>query len=766
MKTFLCRKLFLILSLTALAAIGAHAQITNSSYTGMDLGNWGEAGNWSPAAVPNNSGMMSYNVSITDHAVTLDIDPTITALSFGGDSASITSVDHSLISSATSVTPAGGLDFTAETTNVLMDAGTLADFSGTTLTGGFYRLSSVPGKTATLRFNGADIQINSAVLYLIGAGSHIVNQSNTDALSHLQLNTVDAFLDLEKGQNITTLASLVNDGYIYSDRSTVTVNGDLTSVGDRRDAGTVGILDGLGRDGVDSRFIVNGVMTNYDAATHTLTKGRYFFAAAGGTQHTVQVLGGAPLDIMTLDSAVILQGPNTGFLDLNGNDALRHLSEIDRVLIVGSRSFTTAGNLKNNDTLYVYGDSNFTVSGNLTSGGLLDLSVINGYSTLIDVAPGLPVDPSALSTELNVQGILTLAPENNLTFEVFGPSAPGVIKATGAATFDGTLSLTVLDGATIANSDSLTVLTAASISGEFSNAPSGRRVVAQKYSDFTPGGSFRVNYSGHDLVLSEYLPHAGLLNIATRAKVQTGDNVTIAGFIIGGFDAKQIIVRGIGPSLTTKGVPGALADPSVELFDDTGASIAVNDNWQDTQATEIQAAGLAPTDSHESAILATLNPGNYTAVLHGVNNGVGVGLVEVYDIDQQPSLGELTNISTRARVETGDNVLIGGIIIQEGEAGHLIVRAMGPSLANQHVAGALADPTLDLYDASGAKIMSNDNWNDDAAQSAQLQKEGLAPTDTHESALSVALNPGNYTAIVRGKGDTTGVGLVEFYKLN
>nr|MDQ2659331.1 hypothetical protein [Verrucomicrobiota bacterium] len=237
MNTSHLGKILLVFATLAFSAIPLSAQVTNSSYTGTDMGHWGTAGNWTPAVVPDNTGVMSYNVSIADHAVTLDIDPTISILSLGGDSASITSVDRSLSANATSLTPAGSLDFTADKANVLMDAGSLSDFSGTTLTGGTYSLRSAPGKTATLRFDGANIRTNSAAIFLVGAGSQIVNESNVNALAHLQLNTVEGFLDFEKGQNIATPGSFVNDGFLYLDRTTFTVNGDFTSVGDRRDPG-------------------------------------------------------------------------------------------------------------------------------------------------------------------------------------------------------------------------------------------------------------------------------------------------------------------------------------------------------------------------------------------------------------------------------------------------------------------------------------------------------------------------------------------------
>ena len=240
-----------------------------------------------------------------------------------------------------------------------------------------------------------------------------------------------------------------------------------------------------------------------------------------------------------------------------------------------------------------------------------------------------------------------------------------------------------------------------------------------------------------------------LLNISTRMQVLTGDNVLIGGFILTGSDAKKVIVRGIGPSLTSFGVAGALQDPFLELHDINGAIIATNDNWRDTQESEIEATGLAPTDDRESAIVMTLaSDSNYTAILRGTNDTTGVGLVEVYDLDQTAN-SKLANISTRGFVDTGDNVMI--------------VRGIGPSLTSFGVAGALQDPTLELHDSTGAIIASNDNWRD--TQESEIEATGLAPTDDRESAIVATITPGNYTAIVRGTNDTTGVGLVEVYNI-
>jgi hypothetical protein len=255
-----------------------------------------------------------------------------------------------------------------------------------------------------------------------------------------------------------------------------------------------------------------------------------------------------------------------------------------------------------------------------------------------------------------------------------------------------------------------------------------------------------------------------LLNISTRLRVLTGDNALIGGFIITGSDPKKVIVRGIGPSLTSQNVPGALADPVLELHDHTGALIASNDNWKDTQQSEIEASTIAPSNDLESAIVMTLDPAGYTAILRGKNNGTGIGLVEVYDLASGAN-SKLANISTRGFVDTGDNAMIGGFIVGAGGGGsaNVIVRAIGPSLTAAGVSGALQDPTLELHNGNGTVIGFDDNWKD--VQQAEIAASSIPPTDDHESAIAATLRPGPYTAIVRGKNDTTGVGLVEVYNV-
>src|SRR6266480_3020140 len=252
-----------------------------------------------------------------------------------------------------------------------------------------------------------------------------------------------------------------------------------------------------------------------------------------------------------------------------------------------------------------------------------------------------------------------------------------------------------------------------------------------------------------------------LLNISTRMKVLTGDSVLIGGFIIGGSGNKEVLLRALGPTLTQFGVTGVLADPTMELHNGAGTLIASNNNWKDPQQAAISATGLAPPNDLESAILSNLASGNYTAIVRGKNNTTGVALVEVYDLDQAIDT-TLANISTRGFVGTGQNVMIGGFISGNGLV-KIIVRALGPTLSQFGVPNVLADPTLELHDANGAIIASNDNWQD--TQQAEIQASGLAPPNARESAIIATRPPGNSTAIVRGKNNTTGNALVEVYIL-
>ncbi|HKP02885.1 MAG TPA: hypothetical protein VJU77_05915 [Chthoniobacterales bacterium] len=284
------------------------------------------------------------------------------------------------------------------------------------------------------------------------------------------------------------------------------------------------------------------------------------------------------------------------------------------------------------------------------------------------------------------------------------------------------------------------------------------------WGEFDPDGPGELPLVTHAFRLEPIAPAepAKLANISTRVRVLPGDNALIGGFIVTGTEPRKVIIRGLGPSLAPA-VAGVLADPTLELYQGN-AVLTQNDNWQDTQAAEIAATTLQPARNLESAIIRTLDPGSYTAVLRGGGDASGIGLVEVYDLGVGAG-SRLANISTRGFVGTGDQVMIGGVIVTGDAAAsaRVLIRAIGPALTNFGVTGALSDPVLELHDDNGALMASNDNWR--SSHEAEVVATNLAPSRDVESAIVETLAPGNYTAIVGGAAGTTGVGLIEVYHL-
>ncbi len=250
-------------------------------------------------------------------------------------------------------------------------------------------------------------------------------------------------------------------------------------------------------------------------------------------------------------------------------------------------------------------------------------------------------------------------------------------------------------------------------------------------------------------------------NISTRLHVDTLNNVAIGGFIITGTQPKKVLVRALGPTLGNLGVQGALSDTTLELYQ-ASTLLASNDDWKVPNAATISATGKAPPNDLESAIVTTLAPGSYTAIVKGKNNTTGVALVEVYDLDQTVN-SKFRNISTRGVVQTGANAMIGGFIIQGDQSQKVIVRALGPTLSQFNIPNVLADPILTLTDANGGVIASNDDWQN--TQAGEIQFSGFAPPNPKEPAIIATRPPGNTTAIVTGKNGTTGVALIEVYTL-
>jgi hypothetical protein len=246
-------------------------------------------------------------------------------------------------------------------------------------------------------------------------------------------------------------------------------------------------------------------------------------------------------------------------------------------------------------------------------------------------------------------------------------------------------------------------------------------------------------------------------------RVETGENVGIGGFIVTGTAPKRVLLRAIGPSLTGFGLPNVLADPVLELHGPGAFATITNDNWKLTQAAEIEVTGIPPTNDLESAIVGTLAPGAYTAIVRGNGNASGVGLVEVYDLNQG-SDSKLANLSTRAFVSTGEDIVIAGFLLSDGgTSDKVIVRGIGPSLAALGITNALANPALELRDTNGALLVANNDWQDNAVQASELTAAGLAPLNNLESGIAATLPPGLYTALLSGLNGATGIGVVEVY---
>lgn len=270
-----------------------------------------------------------------------------------------------------------------------------------------------------------------------------------------------------------------------------------------------------------------------------------------------------------------------------------------------------------------------------------------------------------------------------------------------------------------------------------------------------------VHAVAYDAVVISVTRRNSLANISTRVAIQTGEKVGVAGFIINGSAPKRVIVRAIGPSMTSLG-SAALSDPTLELYDAGGNVVLANDNWKESQEQALRDTTIPPTHDLEAAVVMSLQPGSYTAVARGKTNKSGIGLIEVYDLERSAA-SKLANISTRGAVRTEGAALIGGLILSEGEPARVLLRAIGPSLAAVGIEDALGDPQIEVFDRDGAKFAENNNWKD--AQQGQIEATGAAPSRDAEAAIVLELNPGIYTAVVRGVNGTSGVALVEAYNL-
>ena len=602
---------------------------------------------------------------------------------------------------------------------------------------------------ATIRSeNGSNVSIRFSKL--VGGTLDNTGSSGTLTLSTGTLRDVT----IAAGSTVTTAATavgsientLINRGTlapangqsIYVASNTTLSGGGTIALGygyiintgsNRTLTNSDNLLHGTGQIGYDSLSVINGAagIIQADVSGQTLhLNGSGTFTNNG---------------LMRASNGATLYFSGTGTVTNSGGT----LHVLATSTIKGDGGITqTAGTIDLDG-----GNMNFPLGVDLNGGQLIG----NGTFTGPIRNNGGIVGPGHSPGKITLTGDYTQGANGTLNIEIGGTTAGtgyDQLVVSGIATLGGTLNITAINGFKPTVGDVYTLITAGSFSGSFATI---------NINGFTG----KIDSSTNGITLTVTTVSSQLLNISTRLNVLTGDNVLIGGFIITGTTPKQVIVRAIGPSLGAFGVVGALADPVLELHL-PDSSVVTNDNWRSTQEQEIIDSNLAPTDDLESAIIATLPPGGYTAILSGNNGGTGVGLVEAYDLDQ--AAGQLANISTRGFVDTDDNVMIGGFIVgggSDGTTATVLVRAIGPSLTDFGVPGALQDPTLELHDGNGNTLMTNDNWKDD--QEAAIAATTLQPTNDLESAILATLPTGAYTAIVRGQNNTTGVGLVEVYNL-
>jgi N-acetylneuraminic acid mutarotase len=465
--------------------------------------------------------------------------------------------------------------------------------------------------------------------------------------------------------------------------------------------------------------------------TGDLATSRAFHTATLLTNGKVLVAGGTGMG--GLRASAELYDPASGLWSATGS-------------LATGREFHTASFLPNGKVLAVGGDG---ASGILTSAELYDVGL--GFS-----ASWQPVI-SAASPQLALGRGLTLS----------GSRFQGISQASGGNTGqDSSTNYPVVQLRRLENEQVLYLPV------DPANGWSDTTFTSKPVNGFPPGPALVTVFTNGIPSAAAYLvipPTPVLANISTRLRVDVGDRVGIGGFIIHGNVSKTVVLRGMGPSLVSSGVPAAsvLADPFLELHGPDGTFITSNDNWKNSpQRSQIEGTVFQPTDEREAVIVATLAPGAYTAVMGGVARTSGIGLIEVYDAVPQVDC-DLANISSRSFVGTGDNVMIGGFILSGSNTStRIVVRALGPSLAAFGLTNLLADPTIELHNSNGTILVANDDWQSDATSAAALTANGLAPSNAKEAAIFIpSMLPGQFTAIVAGKNGTTGIGLVEIYNL-
>lgn len=619
---------------------------------------------------------------------------------------------------------------------IRVDSGTLAFAQGLTArqgsgNGGTFVVS--PGATLELSDATGNAYYNGT--YTASGGGTILFAQNNIYPDDLTQSPGFAFnfpagmciwsggtMNTQAGSGFTNLGAIAikgpvgNYGGKFTNQGTITITGNNGAFGSQRDAvsnGSTGVWDIQNDSGLscENPFSNAGTFTKSSGGgTSVVTCG---YINSGSVSVRTGTLGFQGDYFNPSNSTHSSYYQTDGVLDLDGGN----VSSTGDIVIAGGKiigSGTINGNVRNTGGVLSPGHSpgKITITGNYSQAGGAALNIEIGGTTA-----GVEYDQLIIN---------------------------------GSAQLDGVLNMNFINGYRPKVGDTFTFIAPASTSGSFATV-------------LVNGAAGNVSYANGAVTLTVTQVPDILLNISTRLAVLPGDKALIGGFIVTGTEPKRVIIRGLGPSLS---VPGPLADPTLDLYDGANKLIYSNDNWKDAQQAEIQATGIPPTKDAEAAMVQTLAPGAYTAVLRGKGATTGIGLLESYDLSQAAK-SKAANISTRGFGDTGDNLLIGGFIVGGGGGGgdtaKVIVRAIGPSLAKAGVSGVMQDPTLELKDANGSSLGTNDNWKD--TQQAEIQATDIPPSDDLESAIVRSLPPGAYTAIVRGKNNGTGIGLVEVYNL-
>lgn len=758
----------LVLLLGAVDSVGG-ATVVNSTFLGGDFAHqYSNAANWSPAEVPNNSSSKIYDVTVPSSYVNVDIDATVESLTLTGQSFDLRGHSYTIIGTASV-----GANSLLASSGALLIQGSLLNFdpASKTLSGGRYSVFRADGGgMGSLSFPGADIVNNGASISLLGPNSMISDDAGRDALRNFARNLAGASFAVV-ARDFTIDDIFTNEGLL-----------------------TVGITATSGLPAALPASLTINQLMNYDSQSNRLAGGSYDIIASAGSGSAIPaepaqlIVAGA--DIRRNAASITLEVSGAGnlvyppkFTDENGNNALRNLAENEAAGVFQlkylTEPFRTNSDFTNGGAVllqmsslslpasHVYRQNRGgttltggTITGDveILGGGFFAIKGLNQANTVIQtptVNGNLTVgdalfDPIAL----RVNGSVLLSDSTRFLVD----ARPGGQGLTVQSTLSLAGTLELFSGATP------TVAHAAAISGVFKNAPNGSRV-------FTVDGhgSYMVTYTSTDVTLSNFqattTPGPQLLNISTRAQVLAGDNVAIGGFIVSGSDYTNVVIRAIGPSLAGFGVIAPLQDPVIELHDSKGAVVATNENWQDTEAIELNASGLAPTDPREAAIFAALAPGAYTAVLRGSNGSTGTALVEAYNLSSG-SQTKFANISTRGFVDA-DHVLIGGLIAGGNalDTVHIVVRGIGSGLQSSGLQNFLPDAALEVRDHNGTLVGANDDFGTPPDNQATVPK-ALWPPRATDAALGLTVVPGNYTVIVSGKNDASGNALVEIYDLN